>query len=795
MRVNQSQTIAVFAAQTIRPSPTAYGVMAAVIVAIILAIATGGLWFTSERTSHDEMRRTMSRLASAVTATIDPELHDQLRDPSMIDGPLYQKALANLKRARRATTGVKYMYTAVADGDTVRFVLDAADPGDHDGDGREDRAKVWEEYVDPEPIIWDALGRNGQPGHPTASEAPYSDEWGLFVTGYAPFFRSDGSVAGIVGVDVDANEFLAAQAARRRAVALGLIPGGLLVLGVGAGVFLLRRRQLLNLEAIERARVEATNSAVRLADSERRFRSIANSAPMFVWTTGPDATRNYCNEPWLNFRGRSLDQELGDGWTDGIHPDDYDRYHATFLEAFEARRTLELEYRVRRHDGEYRLIMDRGNPRYSANGAFAGYVGACVDVTELHRLRDVAEAANRTKSEFLASMSHEIRAPLTAILGFAELLSDDGSLAVEPERRAQAVQAMNSAGRHLLSLINDILDLSKIEAGRMTVEEIDVDLPNLLFDVESLLRARTDPKGISLSVRLETPIPQRIRTDPTRLRQILLNIAGNAVKFTAQGGVTLQIAAVGQGDAALLQIDVSDTGQGVTPEQADNLFNAFTQADASVTRTHGGTGLGLIISRRLAGLLGGDVKLTRAAPGQGASFRVQIALRTVEGATWVSTLATDTQERVAPPKASITLQGRILLAEDSPDNQRLIAFHLRRAGADVELADNGRIALEKLSAAWKRGMPFDLLITDVQMPEIDGYELAQTLRQHEDNIPIVALTAHAMSDDRAKCEAAGCDDYLPKPIDRHCLLEVCAKWLERGAQSNFPRQRVVHAST
>lgn len=398
---------------------------------------------------------------------------------------------------------------------------------------------------------------------------------------------------------------------------------------------------------------------------------------------------------------------------------------------------------------------------------------------ELETAKTAAEAANLAKSRFLASMSHEIRTPVTAILGYADIMREHTGPPMTPVQQAQMLDTIRNAGRHLLIVINDILDLSKIEAEKMTVEKIATPVCEILHEVESLMRARALGKGVSLKVQLAAPIPDSIISDPTRLRQILLNLTGNAVKFTSQGSVTVTARPIASSDGTSKQlvIDVEDTGPGMGEEQARNLFTAFGQADTSMTRKFGGTGLGLIISRKLAELMGGDVKLEYTTPGKGSCFRFELPLNAALGANMVSNLdAVKSNSSLENENGEVALKGRVLLAEDGPDNQRLIAYHLRKAGASVEIADNGRIALEMLAVAQAKGDKYDLLLTDMQMPEVDGYTLASTLRQRGSMIAIVALTAHAMAEDRERCLASGCDDYASKPIDRTALIATCAAW-------------------
>jgi PAS domain S-box-containing protein len=773
------------------------GAIAALATLLVAGAAILSLWRQAERSAMAAVRQDMERLAAAVTATVDPELLEQLRDPADIDGPTYERAIAMLRRIREATPGVKYMYTCRLVDGAIRFVLDAAEPGDHDGDGREDRAQVWEVYQDAEPALYEALGDGTTPGHVSSSKEPYTDEWGSFVSGYAPFFHADGRQAGAIGVDMAADTFLAAQAERRVAAQLGLVPALALSLVFGAAVIALRRQQIVALHHADAARDEALFRGARLAESEARFRSLTETSPTLVWTTGVDATWDYVSTPWLEFTGRSLEQELGRGWLAGVHPDDAERCLSAHLEAFAASRPFETEYRLRRADGEHRMVLARGAPRHGASGELLGYIGICIDVTErvqtereLARAREAADVANTAKSEFLANMSHEIRTPLTAILGYADLLEDDREISESPEKRAETIATIRKAGKHLLALVNDILDHSKIEAGKMTVESIDTDLADLFRSVEAIVRPRADAKRLELRFDQRTPAPERIRTDPTRLRQVLVNLLGNAVKFTSSGSVTAYVSAVREEGSERLRVDVQDSGLGMTEEQAQRLFRSFTQADGSTTRQYGGTGLGLTISRALARLMGGDVTLESSEPGRGSCFRLEVALNPSLG--WGGADARREKRRAArsgtQPAAGSALTGRILLAEDGPENQLLISHHLMKAGAQVDLAENGRVALEMFERAAEDGRPYDLLLTDMQMPEMDGYTLATTLREKGVRAPIIALTALAMAEDRRRCVEAGCDDYATKPIDRVALVTTCSGWMQRSS-SPMPSRR------
>ena len=398
---------------------------------------------------------------------------------------------------------------------------------------------------------------------------------------------------------------------------------------------------------------------------------------------------------------------------------------------------------------------------------------------ELRWAKKAAEAADQVKSEFLADMSHEIRTPMTAIIGFAENLQD-GSLS--ESERLNCANTIRRNGEALLGIINDILDLSKIEAGKMDAERISCEPCILIAEVSSLVRGQAEAKGLALNIEYEGAIPKTIHTDPARLRQILINLIGNAIKFTETGTVRVVTRLVDDGDTPRLQFDVIDPGQGMTHEQTVKLFERFMQVDTSATRKIGGTGLGLTISRRFAQLLGGDITVVVTEMGEGSTFRATVATGSLDGVRMLDdpvsadVLAEDANAVAQVPRSD--LHGlRILLAEDSPDNQRLISFIMKKAGADVTVEENGELALDAALAARDDDKPFDVILMDMQMPVMDGYEATGQLRQEGYTGPIIALTAHAMQGDREKCIKAGCDDYATKPIDRKKLIETIQQHL------------------
>jgi hypothetical protein len=379
---------------------------------------------------------------------------------------------------------------------------------------------------------------------------------------------------------------------------------------------------------------------------------------------------------------------------------------------------------------------------------------------QLHRSKEEAERANLSKTQFLANMSHEIRTPIGAILGFTDLLKNPQN-SQDENHNYMGIVERNS--QQLLRLIDDILDLSKVEAGKMTFENIEFSLAEMLSDFNSIMSFKASEKGIAYNFNVHPNTPEFIISDPVRLKQILTNLVGNALKFTDKGYVELKVSY----ENGALKISVKDTGVGISKAQTKHLFQAFSQADTSTTRRFGGTGLGLILSRRLAESLGGTLSLAESAEGQGSTFYCEITAEVPSHSKTMEVKATIPAEKA---KTSLT-NLKVLLVEDSPDNQMLISTYLKKEGAEITTANNGAIGID---LALKKD--FDVVLMDIQMPVLDGYEAARKLRSSHYGKPIIALTAHAMKEERVKCLESGFTEFLTKPIQRDLLIKTLSHY-------------------
>jgi PAS domain S-box-containing protein len=562
-------------------------------------------------------------------------------------------------------------------------------------------------------------------------------------------------------------------------------------------------------ERLRRAEAELSRQQEALRLSEARFRTAANAAPVMLWTADDQNRGTWYNDAWLAFRGRPLEQELGFGWAEGVHPDDLERSVAHCQACFAARRPFTMEFRLRRADGAYRWVLDTGAPLFGPGGEFTGYIGSCLDIDDRKAAEDArarllaleqeartraeadrarfealaareeearrrAEEAGRAKDEFLSTLSHELRTPLNAILGWASLAAAGG---LDEAQRARAFETIERNARVQVRLIEDMLDLSRIAQGKFVLAVGPVELVRVVEAALDAVRPAADAKGVRVQPVLDSHAT--IVGDADRLQQIVWNLASNAIKFTPKGGrVQVRL----RRDRSYVEVTVADSGQGIAPDFLPHVFEPFRQADGGITRRHGGLGLGLSIVRSLVELHGGTVSAHSDGPDQGATFVVRLPLAPLRA------------DRASPvpegaegaPRASFAcppeLKGlRVLVVDDEPDTRALLAFVLGQCEAAVTAASGAAEALALLE-----GGEFDVIVSDVGMPDEDGYAFLRQVRALPDErarrLPALALTAYARSEDRTQALRAGFDMHLAKPIEPQELLVVVAHLGARRAR-------------
>lgn len=543
-------------------------------------------------------------------------------------------------------------------------------------------------------------------------------------------------------------------------------------------------------DRIKQVQGEALAWNQRALANLQRYQSLFDNAIEGIFQMSPDRRFVTANPAMAQLLGYNSNQELLQHDPDVLDTCLADaRLRRLVVQQLEARgvvKGIQARYLTRR--GIERWATISLHTVYDVDGVPTHLEGTCIDATESHQRqrverereqerleKELAENSAQAKSQFLANMSHEIRTPLAAIIGYGESLLDPNLS--ERDKRSSAETVVRS-GRHLLELINDILDHSKIDANKLDVDVVPVRLPDLLDEVRAFFEPRARDKGLDFSIICDFPLPEQILTDPTRFRQIIINLCGNALKFTEKGSISLIFRCDRESETLFAR--VVDTGIGMKPEQLDRLFDPFAQASSAISRQYGGTGLGLSISRRLAELLGGKITVS-STYGEGSEFEVSIGTGPLEQVHLVRDASELHQRRRSIPMVlAPTLKGRILCAEDNDVNRRLVSMLVGRTGAELVHVSNGAEALELASRE-----RFDLILMDIQMPVMNGRDATVALREAGVNTPIIALTANVMTEDIADYRLAGCSEHLAKPIDKRRFYEVLARYLtvcQQGSQ-------------
>ncbi|GBC96057.1 Sensory/regulatory protein RpfC [bacterium HR16] len=756
-----------------RPLVTTAAVVVSVAVVSLASVVL--LQRKAENALHHEVRQNLVRLARIAALHVDGDRHLRWK-PQDAFTPEYKKAIAPFYHLMEASRDIYDIYTCVLRDGKVYFVLGTPDYDPKTGEP--DYSYLNEPYDEATPEMLRAL----RSGVATAENQLYTDRWGTVISGYAPIRDSAGKLVGIVGIDLHVNEYRERLAAIRHHARITYTLILVASILIGAVVYTLSRRAERDREQLRlHARaLEMAGNAIVITDHNGTIQWVN---PAFTAITG------YAREEALGKNPRILKSGRHDRTF-------YEQMWGTILNG----QVWKGEVVNRRKDGNlYHEAMTIA-PVWDENGSITHFVAIKQDITERKRFEqqlsealERAQAANRAKSEFLANMSHEIRTPMNGILGMAQLLMDTPL----NEEQRDYVTTLKTSAESLLSLLGDILDISRIEAGKMELHYAPLHLHQMVHQVARLFDARAKEKGLFLQVEIAEEVPSDLVGDELRLRQILSNFVGNAVKFTESGGITIQVSLAETGGEASvaslrqhlgilesyrtvwLRLAVSDTGIGIPAEKQEIIFESFTQADGSATRRYGGSGLGLAINRQLVTLMGGTVGV-RSEEGKGSTFWAVLPLFTPNMEQSQGTVSGDLPRSQGGAEKSLLSSParaarRVLLVEDNEVNRKVAVRLLERLGYEVDVASDGEEAVEK--TALRR---YDAVLMDVHMPRVDGLEATRLIRERErgtgEHQVIIAMTASAMKEDVQRCLASGMDEYLSKPVKMEVLQEMLEKW-------------------
>jgi PAS domain S-box-containing protein len=489
----------------------------------------------------------------------------------------------------------------------------------------------------------------------------------------------------------------------------------------------------------------------KLIRSRDFYLKVLDTFPAMIWRAGLDKRCNYFNQTWLEFTGKKMEQELGDGWTEGVHADDFDMCLNTYISSFDARNPFSMEYRLLNRFGEYRWILDIGRPLYDINDEFYGYLGACFDITEYRDLVDQVQKSNQSKSIFLANMSHDIRTPLAGIIGILDLILENNYEGGEKGKTELLRKALSSS-KSLSELLNDIVDMTRIETGKLEIRPEPVSIPQLIQEACILFKIPIQEKNLKLHTTLDPMAPCLM--DPVRLKQVLYNLLSNAWKYTDRGEIKIHLENRTHEGNPCFSISVSDTGRGIPKEDQPHIFQQFIQAKGLKSK---GSGLGLSITRELVQMMNGKIWF-ESQRNMGSTFHIVLPFVSAD-------MKKEKSDKTEHTLIHTNHQLKILIAEDNDVNRMIATTVLKKSGHVVYCAENGKEALNILSLK-----PVDLVLMDGSMPVMDGIEATSFIRSGENrdipkDLPIIALTAHALKGDEQLFLSAGMNGYLTKPFN------------------------------
>jgi PAS domain S-box-containing protein len=492
-----------------------------------------------------------------------------------------------------------------------------------------------------------------------------------------------------------------------------------------------------------------------LRESEERFRLMADAAPVMIWVSGVDKQCTWFNKTWLEFVGRSMEQEVGNGWSENVHPDDFDRCLRTYVEGFDARQPFSMAYRLKRGDGEYRWVLDSGVPRYGLDGVFDGYIGSCFDITERQRAEHALQEETRRKDEFLAILSHELRNPLAPVRMAVTLLN---KIAQSEPQLEQVRDIIDRQTSQLTRLLDDLLDVSRISSGKIALRKDRLNLAIAVASAVEAIRPQIDAGKHELVVELP-PVPVYVDGDVTRLSQVFANLLSNAARYTEKSGrITLNVSR--EGNEAVVRL--TDPGIGIESTQLTHIFEMFAQVDQSLERGQGGLGVGLALARKLVELHGGTIQARSEGLGKGSEFTVRIPALPPE----------DPTTSHAEDSSGVLQQSRrIVVADDNVDSATVLADLLRIAGHNVRTVHDGAAAVDAVLSEEP-----DLAVLDIGMPKLNGYDVAKRIRASESKRTVlIAITGWGQEEDKRRSAAAGFDHHLTKPVDIATLDKIIAE--------------------